>query len=423
MVSLHLSIKKKILLITAFFLCFPVFSQPPPGISYQAVMRDAQGQLISETTIGIRISIVHGSLEGSEIYTETHNPMSNINGLVTFVVGHGTTVKGDFNAIPWSEGPFFLKTEVDTQGGTDYSISGIVQLLSVPYALHSLTSEDAFKGDMHFERITNLGEPLYINDATTKNYVDVLIDSLLTRLSALEEAVYQEEPVIVTDIDGNTYQTVKIGDQQWMTENLRVTRYNNGDPIPTGLDNSQWASASQGAMAIFPHADIDGLDSEQEVIETYGAYYNWHTIDDSRGLCPTGWHVPSESEWDRLMDHIIDSSDNTITENAANSLKSCFQVNSPLGGDCQTNEHPRWNEHDIHYGNNEFGFSATPSAGRGPGGGFGGIGNFGAWWSATPVDPQYTWMKVIYFDLGTLVSAGNLKTFGFSVRCIRDEQE
>jgi uncharacterized protein (TIGR02145 family) len=114
------------------------FSQVPEKMSYQAIVRDADGELVKSTSVGIKISILQGSESGTEIYVETHSKTTNENGLVTLEIGGGTPVTGTFAEIDWSAGKYFLKTETDPDGGTDYTISGTSQILSVPYALYSV---------------------------------------------------------------------------------------------------------------------------------------------------------------------------------------------------------------------------------------------------------------------------------------------
>lgn len=137
------------LLMTALFVAFPlshnVSGQSPNQFSYQAVVRNASGELVKNTTIGMRISILKGSASGSAVYTETHSPETNVNGLVTVVIGDGTTAD-DMATIDWSDGPYFLKTETDPDGGTGYTITSATQLLSVPYALYAEKSGDSFSG-------------------------------------------------------------------------------------------------------------------------------------------------------------------------------------------------------------------------------------------------------------------------------------
>ena len=100
----------------------------------------------------------------------------------------------------------------------------------------------------------------------------------------------------VTDIDGNVYETVQIGEQLWMAENLKATHYNNGDAIATALSDSEWSSTTDGAYAVY---DDDPVNAE-----IYGNLYNWYAVDDERGVCPEGYHVPSDSEFTVLADFL-----------------------------------------------------------------------------------------------------------------------
>jgi hypothetical protein len=110
------------------------FAQAPNRISYQAEVRNGSNILVVNQLVGIRISILQGSNVGPSVYTETHAPTTNANGLVSLQIGGGTTT-GNFANINWANGPYFLKTETDPAGGTNYTITGTNQLLSVPYAL------------------------------------------------------------------------------------------------------------------------------------------------------------------------------------------------------------------------------------------------------------------------------------------------
>ncbi|HCB63454.1 MAG: hypothetical protein A2W94_05620 [Bacteroidetes bacterium GWE2_42_42] len=125
----------------AVLFSLPLQAQSPDKISYQAVIRNSSGNLILSETVGMRISILQGSIYGATIYVETHNTSTNGNGLVTIEIGSGTPVLGSFESIDWTNGPLFIKTETDPSGGSSYSISGTSQLLSVPYALHAKTAE------------------------------------------------------------------------------------------------------------------------------------------------------------------------------------------------------------------------------------------------------------------------------------------
>jgi hypothetical protein len=118
-----------------------VFAQSPEKMSYQAVIRDAGNKLVANKTVSVRINIIQGSIYGASVFVETHSVMTNINGLAKFEIGEGTLEYGNFSGIDWSSGPYFLKTETDPYGGTNYTITGTSQLLSVPYAFYAKTAE------------------------------------------------------------------------------------------------------------------------------------------------------------------------------------------------------------------------------------------------------------------------------------------
>ena len=122
-----------ILMITAMSL----FAQVPQKFSYQAVVRDAGNNLVTNQAVNVRVSIIQGETNGTEVFKEVHTVMTNTNGLVTLQVGEGNILNGNIATIDWGEGPYFLKTETDPTGGTNYSIVGVQQLLSVPYAMYA----------------------------------------------------------------------------------------------------------------------------------------------------------------------------------------------------------------------------------------------------------------------------------------------
>ena len=130
--------------IAALLLSIGSFAQTTPEkMSYQAVVRDADGQLVSDKAVGMQISILQNTTTGTAVYVETHTPTSNENGLVSIEIGMGAT-SDDFSSIDWSTGPYFIKTETDLTGGSNYVISGTSQLMSVPFALHAKVAESVF---------------------------------------------------------------------------------------------------------------------------------------------------------------------------------------------------------------------------------------------------------------------------------------
>lgn len=143
------------LLFFQFAAVFTGYAQSQDAMSYQAVVRDQNGALISQKKVGLKIQILHKTNTGTVLFAELHEPSTNVNGLITAEVGLGKTISGSMANIDWNDGPYYLRTDVDPAGGTDYRITGVTKLLSVPYALHSRTAETLVGGikelDPHFK--------------------------------------------------------------------------------------------------------------------------------------------------------------------------------------------------------------------------------------------------------------------------------
>jgi hypothetical protein len=146
--------KKLFIHIVALVYISGVFAQSPEKMSYQAVVRNNSNQLETNKAIGMQISILHGTVNGTAVYVETQTSTTNANGLVTVEIGEGIVISGSFTTIDWANGPYFIKTETDPNGGTNYTITGTSQLLSVPYALYAKTAENGFSGD--YNDLTNI---------------------------------------------------------------------------------------------------------------------------------------------------------------------------------------------------------------------------------------------------------------------------
>ena len=131
---------KKFSPLVMFLICsYVAFAQTPEKMSYQAIVRDANNTLLEDKLVGIQVSILQNSETGSEVYIETHSVVTNMNGLVALEIGTGVT-SYDFSSIDWSNGPYFVKVETDLNGADNYSISGVSQLMSVPFALYAKAS-------------------------------------------------------------------------------------------------------------------------------------------------------------------------------------------------------------------------------------------------------------------------------------------
>jgi len=203
---------------------------------------------------------------------------------------------------------------------------------------------------------------------------------------------------VCEDIDENVYETVQIGDQIWMAENLKTTHYNDGSEIPNITNNDDWNGLSTGA-----YGDYDNNPTNSE---TYGRLYNWYTIDDDRGVCPDGWHVPSDEEYTILTDYL----GGELV--AGGKLKECTE------GSCPESEY--WYSSNIG-ATNESGFTGLPAGWRNPSYGiYGYVSNYGAFWSSTEDGSGSAWYRDLGFHYSSVMRAGLDKHFGFSIRCLKD---
>jgi len=465
-------------LFLALFVSSSLHSQSPFGISYQAVMRHADGTVMASSAVSLTFMIHDGTANGTVVYQESHSLTSSAQGLVICVVGNGVVSEGNFAQINWGSGAKFLHVMM----GSDASLLdlGTQQMLSVPYALYadrvgvrvSATGDSLTVGgqsvivpgisaanfppavlgctdnaacNYNSAATQNDNSCLYLNatcndnNANTMNDVinancqcaGVLMVSGCTNPQACNynSAATQNDNSCLytgatcddgnanttndvingscvcagtpmgngtyvpgngaTDIDGNTYTSIIINGQEWMQQNLAVTKYRNGDPIPTGLSNTTWQNTTSGAYAIYNN------DAANNTL--YGKLYNWYAVNDSRGLCPTGWHVPSDGEWTTLETNLGGSSV------AGGKMKATSGWNSPNTG-----------------ATNESGFTALPGGYRGYDGTYGDVGSYGHWWSSTVDGLTSAWYRILHYNGSNVNRLLNDKQFGFSVRCVRD---
>jgi len=157
---------KIILLFFSFFFILNTNAQSPQKMSYQAVIRNASNTLIANSTVRMQISILQGSATGTIVYSETQTPTTNTNGLATLEIGTGSVVSGTFATINWANGPYFIKTETDPTGGTNYTISGTTEFTSVPYALYALNAGLKYLGKLQTD-VGSSGTPMINNNTVT----------------------------------------------------------------------------------------------------------------------------------------------------------------------------------------------------------------------------------------------------------------
>ena len=545
--------------------CVSVWAQAPQKMTYQSVVRDVNNSLVANRNVSARIWILQGSAEGSAVYIETQLATTNANGLMTLALGEGTVVAGSLSAINWANGPYFLKTEMDPEGGSNYSLMTVQELLSVPYALYANEAANSFSGD--YNDLTNTPEiptvPTnvstftndagYLTPATVQNAVTIptnvsaftndagyitatqvpaqvnadwnatdgsaeilnkptvppaandatltlqqngtligtftsnassdttlnvtvptvtdqlandigylTLDSLPTNVStftndagyltaaqcgdtslcemanmitSLQSQIGQLQTAIgqlaveldsldyarficgtstVKDFDNNVYNTVQLGNQCWMKENLRTTHYADGTEIPTSIYMS-----SSVAYRYYPNNDAS-------LVPTYGYLYNWTAVmhgsassstnpSGVQGICPAGWHVPSRAEWTQLTDFV--SSQVQYACNG-NSLKIAKALASTTGWDasgasCAVGNNPSTN--------NATGFAVLPTGYYFNGSNF--FGSKACFWSAEQNNDNNSsaWHYSLDNESGTVSdNSANIKSSAEGIRCVRD---
>jgi len=423
---------KKVLFFTIFLFCaFTMKAQSPEMFTYQAIIRNSNNVLVADMHVSARVCIKQGSPTGNDVYTETHIVHTNANGLISFNIGNGVVAYGDFSTIQWSNGPFFLEVAVDPHGGNDYSITSTQQLLSVPYALYAQKAGNGFSGS--FNDLTDLPEipevptnvSAFTNDAgyITMAEVQQLFDSLNDRIDILENVIYELHDTTsvqscpdmtfpLMDYDGNVYSTVMIGTQCWMKDNLRASHYADGTAIAQGVTTS----------TTIPYRYRP--DNNSMNVATNGYLYNWRAVmrntassnanpSGVQGICPTGWHVPSDAEWAQLTGYLSSNSQYFCENDSVNIAKSMAYSSGWLSNiySCSVGENQATN--------NSSGFSACPSGYYI--GSYNGFGSTAFFWSATEhSDGEEAWYLSLFYGLPTVGHDSNNKATAFSVRCLRN---
>lgn len=249
-----------------------------------------------------------------------------------------------------------------------------------------------------------------------KNRLNICLFILVGLIAVFTTSCKKEDSTtdanMVKDIDGNVYHTVTIGTQVWMAENLKVTRYRNGDKIgttsPTTLDISgevnpkyQWA-----------------YDGDESKVATYGRLYTWYAINDNRNLCPAGWHLPSLEEWTTLGNYLIANGYNY--DGIPEGNKYAKSLASKSGWNISSIEGAIGNS-DYPEKQNISGFAAFPGGMR-TYNSFDGISFGGNWWSVTPKSssPVVSILELFFNENNVKMQHYALMGYGLSVRCLRD---
>ncbi|MBU6158274.1 MAG: hypothetical protein KGP35_04495, partial [Bacteroidetes bacterium] len=585
--------KKILFVLASCLLTLQLFAQAPQRLSYQAIVRNANNVLVTNAPIRMRISILQGSITGTAVYTELHSTTTNASGVAFIEVGGGTSPVGSFAAINWGQGPYFLRSETDPNNGTNYTIVGTTQLLSVPYALQSNRSDSAARAGNGLPPTSSYGALQLFNCNGVVQYTPCLprittatIDSIgmntavsggnisedggapvtargvvwttaqnptvafktsngtgsgafKSNLSGLAEntsylvrayatnsagtaygnqisfttlpplaslaglncagatnsgslaaeitasgvtsiipytggnggtyiaqsfpssgvtgltanlaagtlasgagtltlnisgtpsasgtasfalsiggqscvltravnfglsgntshncgAANVHNPTIaygsMTDQDGNVYKTVQIGNQTWMAENLKTTKFRNGAAISNITDSAQWHNNTTGAYCSYNNNVLNDC--------PYGKLYNWHAVNSTNQLCPTGWHVPTDIEWTALTNFFP-----TAELGAGSRMKSAgtqYWLNGNIGA------------------TNNSGFSGLPGGNRDAEQSFAGIGLWGIWWTSTQNGSTTALVRFLSANELSASALSAFKSSGYSVRCMKD---
>ena len=494
--------KKTLLIFLSLLLVSSALTQIPNKMSFQTVVRNSQGKLMVNNLVGVRFSVLQGSATGSSVYVETHQKSTNANGLITLQIGTGLVNQGVFSSINWAMGPYFLKTELDVNGATNYTINGTTEFESVPFAFHANTVKTLTNGvnlgDMNYwngsswvplsagsqgqtltfcdgkptwtvggicpgvvssidcsnathvgiltasSQVTNAtstlpysggnGGPFVTQAFASKGVLgltatlssgnfsmgsgtltftitgtptssgtasfDLTIGGKTCTLTRIVASSTQQNVgsygANVVDVDGNSYKTVLLGTQQWMAENLKVTKFNDGTLLPVITSSSLWSTNTTGANCY--------LNNDLATVTKYGRLYNWNAVsrlkNGNKNICPTGWHVPASTEWITLFDYL-----GGITV-AGGKMKEVGTLN--------------WTSPNTDATNVSL-FTALPGGAR-----MYDIGDYyyytgsGYWWTSTESNSLEAWRISLNNNSASVDRAVSEKASGFSIRCIKD---
>jgi uncharacterized protein (TIGR02145 family) len=381
---------KQLLLIALISLPFILAAQVPLIIPHQGVARNGSGEPLANIALTARFTIHAGSPSGTIVWQEEQLLQTTALGLFTAQLGSIQSLA----TVVWDYGQRFLQIELNL--GSGFMDVGTEQLLSVPYALNAanVRVQSTLTGDT----LTLGGSSIVVPGVSIANHGTVTSGTTLHSCGAPDVHNPNLKYGSMIDQEGQSYKTIIIGPFEVMAENLNTSTYRNGDIINTGLTNIQWQTTTSGAWTYY--------NNDPSFECPYGKWYNWFAAAEAVGLCPQGWHVPNENDWDLLLS-ILDP------------ITPAGEVGNVSGGPMKSVGTTYWFSPND-YATNSSGFSGLPNGNRGMNGSYYSMGLNSNWWSADQFNSQEAWFRSMST---TGIENGNYhvdKNVGYPVRCFRD---
>jgi uncharacterized protein (TIGR02145 family) len=353
------------------------------------------------TGTGSFISSITGLTAGTPYYVRayaTNSAGTGYGNIQSFTTLENNTIPllttATVSAITWTTAE--CGGTITSDGGATVTARGVCWSTNPTPTVADNTSTDGTGTGSFTSSITGLtaGTPYYVRAYAT--------NSVGTGYGNIQSFTTASSSGTVTDIDGNVYQTVTIGTQVWMAENLKVTHYRNGDPIPNVTDDATWAGLTTGAYCNYDN-DVDN-------VATYGSLCNWYAVTDSRNIAPVGWHVPTDAEWKQL--------EMTLGMSQAQADATGWRGTTE-GGKLKEAGTTHWNSPNTG-ATNQSCFSALPGGFRDQAGTYSDIGLSALFWSSTEFSSYYAWYRLLYDVYSDVCRYYVNKEGGFSVRCVKD---
>jgi len=375
----------------------------------------------TQTALNTKVDKLSGKGLSTEDYTTDEK-----NKLAGIATGAEVNENSDWNATSGDAQILNKPTIPAAQVQTDWTaISGMGVILNKPANIDEDKTDDVtlagtqtITGNKAFTGLITVPTPKNTNDAVTKAYVD----ELKKEIEKLQNSLIAGGGL--KDIDGNFYNTVKIGNQVWMAENLKTTKFANGTAIPLVNTNSTWDALTATSKAYCWYND----DIANKA--TYGALYTWAAAMNGaasvianpsgvQGVCPTGWHLPSDAEWTQMENYLADNGYNYDGTTGGGGAKIAKAMSNISGWSAYSGVGAVGNTDYPAY-RNKSGFTALPGGLRAFSGEFYQIGDYGCWWSTTEAGAASALNRLIYYVVSNVGSFTYSKEVGFSVRCVRD---